>query len=130
MYNVKGSRVFSVGFRGYLGGLEASWMISEREFASTCRGPIVQKPAAKILCLVERSINADRYGVQKIYPRIAAASRHPNNYSLKGLTIIVSKPSTREEGLSLERLQPSNISDIVTGHPEGYGKVIYLLPRW
>jgi len=36
MYNVRGSLFLSVGFRGYFGGLEASWVISaERELAST-----------------------------------------------------------------------------------------------
>jgi hypothetical protein len=35
MYNAKGDLCCSVGFRGYLGGLEAIWVISESELAST-----------------------------------------------------------------------------------------------
>ena len=35
MYNAKGGLSCSVGFRGYLGGLEAIWVISESELAST-----------------------------------------------------------------------------------------------
>lgn len=36
MYSVKEFLFVSVGFRGYLGGFAARWVISDREFASTC----------------------------------------------------------------------------------------------
>lgn len=35
-YKVRGCLCRSVGFRGYFGGFPASWVISDRELASTC----------------------------------------------------------------------------------------------
>ena len=44
MYRVKGCLCCSVGLRGYFGGFEAIWLISENEFASSSSRAVEDMP--------------------------------------------------------------------------------------